>query len=167
MALEELAVFFDATDAGFYLNNKVNGYEYITKNDFLTGLIYPSPNTLGGYANNEYVTKSDLVLPSTYFNLTWTGSVDTPWVLCFNERAGEYFMGPNYPNYNYGPNSIQLPMSLYSWPTGTYDNYYSGTVYVYAHIREGWGPNGLVWYNIDTFNLTSGGSRVIYIPEGI
>jgi hypothetical protein len=107
-----------------------------------------------------------LIMLTGSFDLTWAGSADTPWVLTTNLYSGEIFTGSSYPDYSYGFNRVSLPMKLYTWGAG-YDNYYGGKVYVYAHVRESWEPDGLVWHHISTFDLVDNGSYTIYVPEGV
>ena len=128
--------------------------------------IWPVPEDIRLYANNEYIPKSALIMLTGSFDLTWAGSADTPWVLTTNLYSGEIFTGSSYPDYSYGFNRVSLPMKLYTWGAG-YDNYYGGKVYVYAHVRESWEPDGLVWHHISTFDLVDNGSYTIYVPEGV
>ncbi len=117
---EELATFTDAKAAGFdtYTSN-----EYITKSDFGLGGIFPTPETLNGYANNEIIAIVDLVLPfyqsSFYINVMTMAMSNFSYAFVsglLDPGTGYYGLGTTY--IVLGLNTFNLPLAVHKGVRG-------------------------------------------------
>lgn len=162
MALKELAVFSDATDAGFSLNGELMyDHEYITKNDFVSELIYPYPSTLDAYAPNEYVTIEDTIFPTPTFdlNIIMMGQ-DTTIHFVYGGTLGPSMAEGSFPSvapYDaiLGNNYFTYPIYGFNLASGSSGLMYSGTTTHLYMLRDG------VFYLKDTFPLLPGTTSTI------